>query len=65
MPFKSKAQQRFMHAAAERGEIPKKVVKEFDKSTDFSSLPEHVKNNALFMGKLVRAIGEECCTKKD
>jgi len=43
MPFKSKAQQRYMHAAAERGEIKKKDVKEFDESTDFSKLPERVK----------------------
>lgn len=42
MPFKSKAQQRAMHAKAERGEISQKTIKEFDKSTDFSHLPEKV-----------------------
>lgn len=44
MPYKSKAQQRAMHAKAERGEIPKKVVEEFDRATKkkkggFKSLP--------------------------
>lgn len=48
MPYKSKAQQRAMHAKAGRGEISKKVVKEFDKATKkqksgFKSLPEKVK----------------------
>ncbi len=42
--FQSKAQQKFMYAAEERGEIPKKTVEEFsDKTKDFSKLPEHVK----------------------
>ena len=45
MPFSSKKQQRFMHAAAEKGEISKKVVRHFDKATakqegGFDSLPE-------------------------
>lgn len=29
-----------MHAAAERGDIKKTVVKEFDKATNFKGLPE-------------------------
>jgi len=33
VPYKSKAQARFMHAAADRGEVSKKVVDEFDKAT--------------------------------
>lgn len=33
MPFKSKAQQRFMNAAAKRGEVPKKVVEEFNRES--------------------------------
>jgi hypothetical protein len=42
MPYVSKAQQGYMHAAAERGEIPKSVVKEFDKaSKGHTDLPEH------------------------
>lgn len=33
MPFKSKAQQGFMNAAAKRGEVPVKVVDEFNKKS--------------------------------
>lgn len=44
MPYKSKAQQKAMHAKAERGEIPQSVVKEFDRKTDFSKLPEKKKS---------------------
>jgi hypothetical protein len=33
MPFKSKAQQRAMHAKANKGEIPMKVIAEFDAAT--------------------------------
>ena len=40
MPYKSKAQQRAMHAKAAGGEIKKSVVKEFDAATDFEHLPE-------------------------
>lgn len=42
MPYKSKAQQRLFHAKEARGEISKKTVDEYDESTDFSHLPEHV-----------------------
>jgi len=46
MPFKSKSQQRFMHAAASRGDIPEKTVHEWDESTKkkkggFKKLPEY------------------------
>lgn len=45
VPYVSKLQQRAMHAKASRGEISKKVVKEFDEATKkkpggFKSLPE-------------------------
>lgn len=45
MPYKSKAQQRAMHAKANRGEISQAVVHEFDEATKakkggFKSLPE-------------------------
>ena len=50
MPYKSKAQQRAMHAKAEEGEIDPEVVKEFDKATKkqkggFAALPERVKKS--------------------
>lgn len=42
MPYRSKRQQRYMHAAAERGDVPKSVVKEFDQATKgrYGKLPE-------------------------
>lgn len=44
MPYRSKAQRGYMHAAAERGEISSKVVEEFDRaSKGQKNLPEHVK----------------------
>jgi hypothetical protein len=44
MPFKSKAQQRYMFAAEARGDIKKGVAEEFAKKTkNISRLPEHVK----------------------
>ena len=42
--YKSKDQQKYMHAAAERGDVPKDVVEEFDEKTkDYKKLPEKVK----------------------
>jgi hypothetical protein len=43
MPYKSKSPARAMHAKAARGEISKRVVKEFDRATNFSRLPERKK----------------------
>ena len=43
MPYKSKAQRGKMHAMAERGEISKKVVAEFDKASKGKKLPAKVK----------------------
>jgi len=43
-PYDSKAQQRLLHAKAERGEISQAEIKGKDKATNFSSLPEHVKS---------------------
>ena len=56
MPYSSKSQARAMHAKANRGEIKQSVVKEFDKATNFKSLPEKVKPKsgglkAALMGK--------------
>jgi hypothetical protein len=46
MPYKSKAQQGFMHAAADRGDISKTVVKEFDKASKGESLPARANGKA-------------------
>lgn len=44
MPFKSKAQQRWMFAAANRGELPAKTPHEWAKHTpDMKALPEKVR----------------------
>lgn len=45
-PYKSAAQRGYMHAAAERGDISKKVVEEFDASSKGKKLPEHAKKTA-------------------
>jgi hypothetical protein len=33
VPYKSKAQQGYMHAAAERGDVPRSVVDKFDRAS--------------------------------
>jgi len=44
MPFKSKAQQKFMFAAEARGEIPKGTAKRWAKHTpNIKRLPKRVK----------------------
>lgn len=40
MPYKSDRQRRYMHAAAERGDISESVVDEFDKASKGKKLPE-------------------------
>lgn len=42
MPYKSEAQRKYFHAAAERGDISKKTVAEFDKASKGAKLPERV-----------------------
>lgn len=43
MPYASKKQQGYFHAAEKRGEISSKVVKEFDKASKGKKLPAKVK----------------------
>jgi len=43
VPYKSEKQRKYMHAAAERGEIKKSVVKEFDRASKGKHLPEEAK----------------------
>lgn len=40
MPYKSDRQRRYMHAAAERGDISESVVEEFDRASKGKKLPE-------------------------
>lgn len=42
MPFKSEAQRKFMNAAANRGEIKKSVVDEFNQASKGMKLPKKV-----------------------
>ena len=44
MPFKSKAQQRFMYAAEARGDVPKGTAERWQAETKDKSLPERVKS---------------------
>jgi len=53
MPFRSKAQQRFMFAAEARGEVPKGTAKRWAKETpNIKNLPEraHEKKSAYELG---------------
>jgi hypothetical protein len=43
MPYKSKAQRKKFHAMAERGEISRSTVREFDRSTKGKKLPERTR----------------------
>lgn len=42
MPYKSRAQQAYFHAALARGEMKASTVKEFDKNTNFKKLAKRV-----------------------
>lgn len=53
MPFKSKAQQRFLYAHPEKVG-GKEKLKEWDQATDFSSLPEKRRKFASGMRKAKR-----------
>jgi len=43
MPYKSEKQRSFFHAAAQRGEISKKTVAEWDNASKGKKLPEKAK----------------------
>ena len=45
MPYKSRSQQRYFHAAEARGEIEPATVKEYDKASKGKKLPEKVKSS--------------------
>lgn len=63
MPFKSKAQQRFMFAAQERGDLPKGTAEKWAKHTpDIKSLPEKVKKKKYKAKKDGRKL-KECVLK--
>lgn len=42
MPFKSKSQRRKFYAMAQRGEIPRETVREWERKTGNRKLPERV-----------------------
>jgi len=54
MPYKSEAQRRYMHAAADRGEIARKVVAEFDRETGKRKLPASLKASKAIAHRLAK-----------
>jgi hypothetical protein len=58
MPFKSKAQQRKLEALAAEGKFGKGNIEEWESSTDFKHLPEHVKK-AKAWGKAANKVSAE------
>lgn len=61
MPFRSKAQQRFMFAAEARGEIPKGTAKRWAEETpNIKKLPErvHKKESAAYLAGVEAAFAE-------
>lgn len=60
MPFKSEAQRRLFYAKAERGEIPKKTVKEWEEETPKNKkLPERVKKAISRIASMEKQIPAE------
>jgi hypothetical protein len=57
MPFKSKAQQRFMFAAENRGEVPKGTAERWAKYTpDIKALPEYKKTASEIADAVIEKI---------
>ena len=57
MPFKSKAQQRFMFAAEERGDVPKGTAEEWaHKTKNIKKLPEHKKKASEIAEQVMRKV---------
>ena len=60
MPYKSKAQQRFMYAAEERGDVEEGTASRWSKETkDIKGLPERVKAKKAAYRRLWRTGGSE------
>ena len=58
MPFKSKAQQRFMFAAEERGDVPKGIAEEWaHKTKNIKKLPEHKKKASEIAPEVLLLLG--------
>jgi len=62
VPYASRAQQRKFHAMESRGEISGATVREFDRSTDFSKLPERKgrkkrRNRRRWLGERLKEMG--------
>lgn len=54
MPFKSKSQRRLFYAKARKGEIAMSVVKEWEKKTKKSNLPERLKPSKALAHRLAK-----------
>lgn len=57
MPFRSKAQSRYLHLLAAKGKFGKGNIEEWEASTDFKHLPEHVAKPAWH--KAATKVGNE------
>lgn len=68
MPFRSKAQQRFMFAAEDRGDLPQGMAEEWAKETpSIKRLPERVKNKGRTKKAALRTafeVGFSCALKE-
>jgi hypothetical protein len=51
MPFKSEAQRKAMNAKATKGEIPKKVVEEYNSASKGMKLPKTVTKSKVVIKK--------------
>lgn len=59
MPFKSKAQQRYMFAAEDRGEVPSGTAKRWAKHTkNMKTLPEHVADKNQYKAAFIRGFAK-------
>jgi len=64
MPYKSRSQQRKFHALEAQGKISAATVREFDKATDFSHLPERVSKKKSMQSTKAGNTEYQCSTPK-
>ena len=64
MPFKSKAQRRWMYSAEKRGELKKGTAEKWERHTKGKTLPERVKNKKMIKKKIKRKRSRGTFTRK-
>lgn len=50
MPYKSRAQEKYMNWSAAHGKIKQSIVDEFNRASKGMKLPEHVKKKKKYQG---------------